>query len=154
MKRKGETVQADLRGVGASRRTGTIAEVLGGPEHPRYLVRWADGRETILYGEKEETTTVSTSRKSRPPAKKRPRGRRSLPEAGPTAEPGDRLVVRPHHLGEPERDAEVLEVLGGDGHAPFRVRWEDTGAETLLFPGTDAHVEHYVHEEAKRADRS
>ena len=58
------------------------------------------------------------------------------------AEPGDRLVIHPHHLGEPGRDAEILDVLGPDGGPPYRVRWSDTGEETLLFPGSDATVDH------------
>jgi Domain of unknown function (DUF1918) len=28
------------------------------------------------------------------------------------AAPGDRLVIKSHHVGEPERDAEVLEARG------------------------------------------
>ncbi len=58
---------------------------------------------------------------------------------------GDRLIIKGHHLGEPERDAEVLEVLGEDGEPPFRVRWADDGHVSLLFPGTDAAVEHLEH---------
>lgn len=34
------------------------------------------------------------------------------------ASPGDRLVIRAHHLGEPDRDAEILEVLGDAGRRP------------------------------------
>lgn len=143
MKRKGQTVELDSRTVGGTRKAGRIVEVLGGHEHPRYRVRWEDGRETILYGERAEAAAPSASRKARAPAKKPSTERTPAPEAGPKAEPGDRLVIRAHHLGEPERDAEILEVLGQDGRAPFRVRWADTGAETVLFPGTDAHVEHY-----------
>lgn len=60
------------------------------------------------------------------------------------ASPGDRLVIRAHHLGEPDRDAEILEVLGEDGTPPFRLRWEEDGREALLFPGTDAYVEHFA----------
>jgi hypothetical protein len=62
---------------------------------------------------------------------------------GLKAEPGDRLVVRGHRLGEPERDAEILDALGPEGSPPFRVRWSDTGAEALLFPGSDAYVERF-----------
>lgn len=61
------------------------------------------------------------------------------------AEAGDRLVIKGHHLGDPVRDAEVLEVLGEDGGPPFRVRWEDNGHECLLFPGSDAVIEHITH---------
>ena len=57
------------------------------------------------------------------------------------ARPGDRLVIHPHRLGEHVRDAEILDVLGPDGGPPFRVRWSDTGEETLHFPGGDASVE-------------
>lgn len=58
---------------------------------------------------------------------------------------GDRLIVRGHRVGEPERDAEVLEVRGDDGGPPFLVRWADDGHESLLFPGSDAYVQHFDH---------
>jgi hypothetical protein len=58
------------------------------------------------------------------------------------ARPGDRLVVKGHHLGEPDRDAEILEILGEDGAPPFRVRWED-GHESEIFPGSDVAIEHF-----------
>jgi CBS domain-containing protein len=58
----------------------------------------------------------------------------------PTAAPGDRLVIRAHHLGEAGRDAEILEVRGPGGRPPFLVRWEDTGAISLLYPGSDAVI--------------
>jgi hypothetical protein len=54
---------------------------------------------------------------------------------------GDRLVVRGHRVGDPERDAEVLEVRGADGEPPYLVRWAD-GHEGLVFPGSDAYVRH------------
>jgi hypothetical protein len=59
-----------------------------------------------------------------------------------TARAGDRLVIHPHRLGAPGRDAEILEALGPDGTPPFRVRWSDTGNVTLHFPGDDASVDH------------
>ena len=55
---------------------------------------------------------------------------------------GDRIVIRGHRVGEPERDCEVLEV-GKDGGPPYLVRWGDTGHEALFFPGSDAYVKHY-----------
>ncbi len=55
---------------------------------------------------------------------------------------GDRLVVRAHFQGQPERDAEILEVLGGDG-PPYRVRWGD-GRESIIFPGPDVFIEHFA----------
>ena len=61
---------------------------------------------------------------------------------------GDRIVVRAHHVGEHDRDGEVLEVHGEDGGPPFLVRWSDDGHEGLFYPGTDAVVEHYpAHED-------
>ena len=59
---------------------------------------------------------------------------------------GDRMVIQPPHLGEPERDGEVLAVRGSDGGPPYLVRWSDTGHETLFFPGPDAVLQHFVHE--------
>lgn len=70
------------------------------------------------------------------------------------ARAGDRLVIRGHRLGESTRDAEILEVLGTDGGPPFRLLWQDTGAETLLFPGSDAYVDHLVDDGQSPVDRS
>jgi hypothetical protein len=56
---------------------------------------------------------------------------------------GDRLVIKGHHVGEPDRDAEILEVHGADGAPPWLVRWSDDGHEGLFFPGSDAMVEHF-----------
>ena len=58
---------------------------------------------------------------------------------------GDRIVIRGNRMGQPDRDCEVLEVRGADGLPPYRVRWGDTGHESLLFPGSDALVEHFEH---------
>jgi hypothetical protein len=59
---------------------------------------------------------------------------------------GDRIVIKGHRVGEPERDAEVLEVKGDDGGPPFVVRWSDSGHVTTFFPGSDAEVHHYPHD--------
>lgn len=56
---------------------------------------------------------------------------------------GDRIIVRGHRTGEPDRDAEVLEVKGEDGGPPYRVRWGDDGREALFYPGPDASVQHF-----------
>ena len=66
-----------------------------------------------------------------------------------SATPGDRLVIHGHNLGDHARDGEILAALGPDGSPPFRVRWEDTGVETLLFPGSDASVDH-LHPSGRR----
>jgi hypothetical protein len=55
---------------------------------------------------------------------------------------GDHLVVRGRTVSQPDRTAEVLEVLGTDGGPPYQVRWTEDGHEGLFFPGPDALVEH------------
>ena len=61
------------------------------------------------------------------------------------ASAGDRIIIKGHRLGEHERDGEILEVCGRDGHPPYRVQWDDTGRVSLFFPGIDATVEHFEH---------
>ena len=56
---------------------------------------------------------------------------------------GDRIVIRGHRVGEPERGCKVLEVKGEDGGPPYLVQWEDSEHESLFFPGSDASVKHY-----------
>jgi hypothetical protein len=55
---------------------------------------------------------------------------------------GDRLVIKGHHVGEHDRDGEIMEVRGEDGGPPYLVRWSDDGHEGLVFPGPDASVVH------------
>ena len=55
---------------------------------------------------------------------------------------GDRIVIRGHHIGEPDRDCEVIEMRGTDEGPPYLVRWGDDGHEGLFFPGPDAEVRH------------
>ena len=59
------------------------------------------------------------------------------------AAPGDRISIKGHHVGEHERDGEILEVLGEDGAPPYLVRWEDDGHVSEFFPSSDAHVKHF-----------
>jgi len=56
-------------------------------------------------------------------------------------QPGDHLVVRGHTISQPDRNAEVLKVLGAGGGPPYQVRWAEDGHEGLFFPGSDALVE-------------
>lgn len=58
---------------------------------------------------------------------------------------GDQLVVRSHHVGEPDRRGEVLEAHGPDHTPPYLVRWDDNGHTTLFFPGSDCSVVHLAH---------
>jgi nitroimidazol reductase NimA-like FMN-containing flavoprotein (pyridoxamine 5'-phosphate oxidase superfamily) len=57
---------------------------------------------------------------------------------------GDRIVIKGHHVGEPDRDAEILEVHGQEGEPPYVVRWSDDGHEGLFFPGPDATLQHFA----------
>ncbi len=45
----GDIVQTSGRHVGDTGRTGEIVAVLGEDEHIHFLVRWQNGRESILY---------------------------------------------------------------------------------------------------------
>ena len=49
---------------------------------------------------------------------------------------GDELVVKSNQVGNPDREAVVLEVHGQKGAARYKVRWSD-GHESLFFPSSD-----------------
>jgi hypothetical protein len=66
-------------------------------------------------------------------------------EGGMQASVGDRIVIKGHHVGEPDRDCEVIEVRGAAGDPPYLVRWGEDGHESLFFPASDAVVQHFVH---------
>jgi Domain of unknown function (DUF1918). len=55
-------------------------------------------------------------------------------------QPGDLVVVHGHHLGEPSRTGEILEVLGEPGHEHFNVRWEDNHV-SVFYPSSDATIQ-------------
>ena len=55
------------------------------------------------------------------------------------ADAGDVIVIAGHRVGEAERTAEILEVMGDVPNERFRVRWED-GHESVLRPGSDATI--------------
>ena len=63
---------------------------------------------------------------------------------------GDRLVIKGHHVGEPDRSAEIIEVRGEDLGPPYLVRWDDDGHEGLFLPGSDASIEHYPRSSHRR----
>ncbi len=52
---------------------------------------------------------------------------------------GDRLLIHGRIVGQRDRTAEVIEVLGSNGSPPYRVRFED-GHETIMSPGPDTVV--------------
>ncbi|WP_128378316.1 DUF1918 domain-containing protein [Streptomyces cavernae] len=55
---------------------------------------------------------------------------------------GDQLLVHGRIVGQHDRIAVILEVLGPDGTPPYRVRFEDDGHEALMSPGPDSVVRH------------
>jgi hypothetical protein len=138
---RGDRIVEPGRGPGRPGRVGVVRRVVGGRAHPRYEVEWEHGGVSVVYPGAVEAAPPRARRRARRPRVQAPAVTPAQPER-PTAEVGERLVVRAHHQGEPERDAEILEVLGPDGTPPFRVRWSDTGAESIFFPGSDAFVEH------------
>jgi hypothetical protein len=54
---------------------------------------------------------------------------------------GDTLLVHGRTVGQHDRVAEVVEVLGPEGNPPYRVRFQD-GHEALMSPGPDTVVKH------------
>lgn len=145
----GDAVSVGGRRLHGASRRGEIVEVLGEAGHERYRVRWEDGRESIFHPSPDAVLEPRRRRRSSShPAAAKPKPKppaaaaRPRPRPRPEVRVGDRIVVRGHHLGEPDRDGEILEVAD-DGGPPFRVRWSDSGREVLLFPGPDALVEHF-----------
>ncbi|MFJ5708243.1 DUF1918 domain-containing protein [Streptomyces sp. NPDC093105] len=65
--------------------------------------------------------------------------------AGLWARVGDRLIVGGATVGHEGRDGEIVGLHHADGTPPYDVRWSDTGRVTLVFPGPDAHVQHFPH---------
>ena len=55
------------------------------------------------------------------------------------AKVGDVVAIHAHHLGEPDRLGEILEVLGSADQVHFRVRWDDEH-ESIFYPGNDASI--------------
>jgi hypothetical protein len=57
------------------------------------------------------------------------------------AKPGDHILVRSTHVGEPDRGGEIVETHGADGTPPFVVRWDSTGKTGLFVPGADTQLQ-------------
>ncbi|MEW2087168.1 DUF1918 domain-containing protein [Streptomyces sp. NPDC005283] len=55
---------------------------------------------------------------------------------------GDTLLVHGRTVGQHDKRAEVVEVLGAKGTPPYRVRFDD-GHEALMSPGPDTVVRHH-----------
>ncbi len=67
------------------------------------------------------------------------------------AKPGDHLVIQGHHVGDSDKEGEILEARGEGGEPPFLVRWAEDERETLVFPGSDALVQHLRRKTSKVA---
>ncbi|MER8043982.1 DUF1918 domain-containing protein [Streptomyces sp. NPDC094032] len=57
---------------------------------------------------------------------------------------GDKLLVHGRTVGQHDRTAEVVQVLGENGTPPYRVKYEDDGHESLMSPGPDTVVRHHL----------
>ncbi|MFI9627810.1 DUF1918 domain-containing protein [Streptomyces sp. NPDC052042] len=57
------------------------------------------------------------------------------------ARAGDRLLTHGRTVGQHDKVAEIIEVLGAGGTPPYRVRSED-GHEHVISPGPDSVVQH------------
>ncbi|MFF2851381.1 DUF1918 domain-containing protein [Streptomyces sp. NPDC058001] len=54
---------------------------------------------------------------------------------------GDRLLVHGRIVGQHDKVAEIVEVMGNQGNPPYRVRFPD-GHEAVMSPGPDCVVQH------------
>lgn len=55
---------------------------------------------------------------------------------------GDRISVLGRSVDRKVRDGEIIGLLKPDGEPPYRVRWDD-GHEAIVFPGSDARIQHF-----------
>ena len=57
------------------------------------------------------------------------------------AKVGDRLVMEGVHVGDRKRVGIISKLSHADGTPPYTVKWKDTGRESLVFPGSESHIE-------------
>ncbi|MET7364992.1 DUF1918 domain-containing protein [Streptomyces sp. NPDC005566] len=65
------------------------------------------------------------------------------------AHAGDRLLMHGRTVGQHDRVADIIEVLGDGGSPPFRLRFKD-GHESIMSPGPDSVVQHTAPEDRER----
>jgi hypothetical protein len=56
------------------------------------------------------------------------------------AKVGDRILVRGHRTGQPDRRCVILKIDHENGEPPYVVQWDDSERQDLYFPGSDATV--------------
>jgi hypothetical protein len=54
---------------------------------------------------------------------------------------GDRLILEGTHVGDHKRIGVITELRHDDGTPPYMVHWLDNGHDSLVYPGSDAHIE-------------
>jgi Domain of unknown function (DUF1918) len=54
---------------------------------------------------------------------------------------GDTIVVEGQHIGRQRRTGEIREVRGRQGEPPYIVHWRGDSSDSLVYPGSDAHIE-------------
>jgi hypothetical protein len=57
------------------------------------------------------------------------------------AKVGDRLIMEGVHVGDPKRIGVISAVSHADGTPPYTVKWVDSERETLVYPGSECHIE-------------
>ena len=65
------------------------------------------------------------------------------------AHTGDRLLIHGRTVGQHDRVAEIIEVLGAGGTPPYRLRYDD-GHESIKSPGPDCVVQHTAPQDKQR----
>jgi CBS domain-containing protein len=135
----GDRIVIQTECVGRPARTGTVAEVLGGPDCEHYRVRWDDGHETLLYPGPDTRVVEGAGRIP----EQRPRS----PEAAPPAPDVTRAqaveataatAVSPHEPVERIMKAPVVTV---EAHDTLRIAADaltdaEIGALVVMSGGT------------------
>ena len=57
------------------------------------------------------------------------------------AKVGDRLIEEGTHVGDHRRVGVITALRHDDGTPPYVVRWLEADQETVVYPGSDAHIE-------------
>lgn len=65
------------------------------------------------------------------------------------AHAGDRLLMHGRTVGQHDRVADIIEVLGDGGNPPYRLRFKD-GHESIMSPGPDSVVQHTAPQDRDR----